>query len=207
MHRLSTSEAVEDQTNAGLLRNYVQQAEVAKMLADNNLKLMPDKDRTQALQCIEDAGQSLPPSLRSKLVERACVAQCKGKKFEELLDTINPFGGDCRWSSQCPKLRAIGGQEGTILSTFESIYFRAVLQLGIQAGESGAHDLEIFCDHAVRTLSEVDVMDFTDRAALVLSEALQIMRCMLALLDDDLNINYKVCQCPTPPEMGSRVVD
>eukprot|EP00971_Amphidinium_carterae_P352479 6492614-Amphidinium_carterae.3 len=171
-----------------LLRNFKEQAEVAKALRDGGLATFDDGKLESMLTVMRDAEVKLPARVKCHLVERYCNKLVAKQCWKEMLCCINPFG-EATWDEFEPSLSALASEGmDRVLAAFQSIFFTTTLVPMITGGQSTQVQLAGFLELANAELGGIDTYDVEDSmAAACLQEAKTIMAAVGALLAADVD--------------------
>eukprot|EP00971_Amphidinium_carterae_P021435 422797-Amphidinium_carterae.1 len=201
--RLSSSENTEDQSCGAILKNYLGMAEMAKSLAEGQVKHLSIDEIKAAVAKLQENGVSITYKIKCDIVERSCLQLSKGRKYRELFDTINPFKEQLPWNIDMPTVQSLGGSEVECISTFESICLKAVLLPSLKMGQSSASDLEAFCTYAVEDLRQVDTLELGDNAASSISDIMTVMNTIVAILQETVEVQHRDSVMRVKQHMGS----
>eukprot|EP00971_Amphidinium_carterae_P057671 1140805-Amphidinium_carterae.2 len=181
-------------SQAGLLRNYSKLVQLADGLAAASLVGMEEATFTAALMAMEQEGIILPVSVKSNIVARECDRAVTSRRYDLLLDLINPFKR-AEWVVHSPCLAAIGCPEPEKLETFESVFIDNALQPIIRKGSAGKQEMLEFLAVACDLFLKIDPLDLEDKSAGVLADVRLVCSALSAILAADVNPDAEaLCQ-------------
>ena len=178
--------------HSGALLNWVSIVDVATTLCTADLTKYSDEELFAMCKAVQVECPDFPPNVQCKILQRASQKHLQNREYHNLLKIMLPCGV-AKWSNDAPVLAAVDCDEANKLITWESLYFKTMLSPLLKKGQHGQPDVQKVCETLIEILHGdfIDYVEVGPATAQSLGNATTICNCLLALMQDSLDIGKK----------------
>eukprot|EP00971_Amphidinium_carterae_P181345 3597638-Amphidinium_carterae.4 len=193
MKRQKVSLQEKNHAEATAAKNYYKLLEVARNLAQSDYGDFSADELESMFAAIEKDGIKLSLNIESKVLGFQLSRDLASGNWKRLGERLLPFEDGTVFSRQNPLMRCLTCDEKEKMATFFDLFTRIVIEAVAKEGAEGANRMHAVMLHLNAKLEEVDPVPLSDEVAKGLSVASAIVQTFVAIIPDELNIEYQLC--------------